>query len=275
MTEPSEKKRMPLCLGEYESGNAECDGSSSATSDDERMACVFRDRCVAFRRMCREAKERPERFLRWRKMHDDDGVRRQYAFSRMGDEKFAAALSKIIARYEIKNGRITNRRGDVNKQKRRRRAKPKAVRTLPTVEPGKAADHAYALAAWFWKRLEESSGVRIHDLPGSAGSGEFYLVDRTETSNYTALYMRFGAKKIAVASAYPNLRDGSLQVRIALSLEKLRDNLQKDEAAELSLEDYSGKDGNFKTRVRGLDKARAAMVADALSRITSVLIALA
>lgn len=252
---------MPPCIAGYEVGDRTCNGDPKAESEEDRAPCAFRDRCVAMIKLVelKQGKDPEfglERLVSIRRRKSD---RQKVAVPRIDGEKLVGSLDKVIAKYGIKDGRLANKTG--KSAAKVPKSKPSAKAAPPSKE--KSSE----LASWFSDCLQKATGRAIHPVPGDAETGEMYLVDRMEKSNYAACYCKGpkGRGRIAVASMIPNRRSGSLQIRIAADFHQYYRAISKDARERLDPGDFTGKDGHFKVRIMGLDKELAALAAETVA----------
>jgi len=270
----TEKRKMPPCLGGYENKDKICDGNPKAKDEGEHAPCLFRDRCVGFQCLLKDlaAAGKPgdaEDYLSVKKVDGEE-----FAFAKKSGDALELAIDKRIAKYGVKDGKITVPRGRKEKPSKKAPAASKKASAKGAVqeskEPDESADDARELCAWFTSKLQEATGRAVHDLPGDCEAGELFIIDRHEKSNYAAVYARGDVShKVAVASMYPNRRTGTLQIRVAAPFEAFMKGLSKASRSALEPEDYTGKDGRFRVRISGLDKEGASIVAESVSAAIS------
>jgi len=273
------KERYPQCFGLFERGEVECDGDPNGAADDDKAPCICRDRCAALQKVIKDT-GRERRSVIAIKPVEVDGEEIQFAFPKGDPAKLDALLKRAIAKYGIKDGRVTLRPGTERKGK-----KPKAgtrasgKRLLSAGVPGekaatesrttgdeKAKEEPALLASWTTKRLEESCSRRVVESMAEAEEGEFVLVDRMGTSNYIAVYAKAsGGKRLAICTGQPNSRTKRIQLRLAIGHGDYKKLVSETSWKRLSPEDYEGKDGAFRTRIMGLDKEGVSLVAESIA----------
>lgn len=260
----TEKRKIPPCLGGYETNDEVCDGKG------KEGPCLFHDRCVGFQLLLKDLKAggKPSDAEHYLSTREVDGE--EFAFAKGDDGKLQAAIDKRVAKYGVKDGKVTVPKGRKEKPPKKGRSASKKAPSngaAPKAKAaGKQAEDGSDLCAWFTSQLGEKSERAVHDLPGDCETGELFIIDRTEKSNYAAVYARGEVvNKIAVASMYPNRRTRTLQIRIAAPFKAFSDSLGKAAKSALELEDYTGKDGRFHVRICGLDQEGTSIVAEAVS----------
>lgn len=285
-------RKLPLCLRKYDRGNPECDGRPRARTPEERMPCVYRDRCVALQRLVRVKGYKARELLKLRKVRDPDGKRRVYAFAVDDSEGFQQRLVRLIDRYGIRNGRITIRHPEEDVPKRPRKirnrseeSKQKSIRALV-----KARKHATvalrekasedmaatrALLQWFVSRLQRALN-RKRELAAdskSARVGDLYLIDRVKTSRYVTLYAKVlkrspsGRKRFSrrpVACVVFAVRTHSLQFRFPFDRASLETLLPAQAHRKVLPADFS--EGRFQSRTCQVGKEGASLAAEVIAR---------
>lgn len=270
---------MPRCLGIYQAGDAQCDGEAAGKTEQDRMPCVYRDRCVGFQKYLDKAGREPSFHLRFEEV--DGNV---YSFAK-NQAKLDLIISKQISRLGIRNGRVTRRAAQpvVTKPRPPTVISPERMAKLrKTKPPGRSALQAAGrvrakqfvkareavteLAQWYMKQLAAHSGRPLHDVPAAASLGDLFMIDRSESSSYIAVYGRTVAgKKIPITSLYYRPVTGRLEVRIAMEFQVYA-RIAKRFSAKLAPEDYTGKDGAFKVRIREVDTEKASIIAETLAQ---------
>ena len=268
-------RRMPRCVGLYDQGHRQCDGDRRGASDLERMPCVYRDRCAAFRLQMR-ASGRPREFFVTNKVVD--GV--EYSFA-LEERAFHDGLTETIVRHGIVNGHPARsvpaplkERPHVLARQRQRMAiarlkqKPtkKAMKRLAAAQRAKnknAFAEALDVARWLVKVLSERMRMSVAAAPDEAPHGRLYLVDRSETSGYQALYARVRNKRIPLLNFM--LKRQKLEVRLATSISAVEAAASKADVALLAPSVVE--DGSFKTRFRDVDKERAHVIATLVAKL--------
>lgn len=273
------KKRMPKCLGHYDVGDEVCDGDPSGETEEDKMSCVFRDRCAALKQHCADKGFKPEQFVKIRKVEDDDGERRAYAVAKGDDEQFAQQLAKWSKRWGVKNGRVTKARPDDSKPpkkgKKKKPAREVKERPAPSPEARKKAkeavaanaeeslSQAYTMCSWFTKCLQEATGRNVADDAESAEPGELFVIDRMAKSRYASVYCRKGrGGKAAVAVVLPHTRSKTCQIRLPAEADVVEATSEGDKLGVATIND-----GKFKVRTKKLDKEGVATAADVVARL--------
>ena len=274
------KKLMPKCLGHYDVGDEVCDGDPSGETEEDKMSCVFRDRCAALKQHCEHKGFQPEQFVKIRKVEDDDGERRAYAVAKGDDEQFAQQLAKWSKRWGISNGRVTKKSPDDSKPpktggKKKKPARSVKDRPAPTAEARKKAKaavaekaeeslgQAYEMCSWFTKCLQEATGRKVADIPEAAEPGELFVIDRMEKSRYASVYCRKGRSgKVAVAVVLPHTRSSTCQIRLPAEADVVEATSEGEKLGVASIND-----GKFKARTKKLDKEGMATAADVVARL--------
>lgn len=257
--------QIPRCFGEYDPEDKICRGDPNSDVKSERAPCAFRDRCVAFEMYCKKNREKPPQHVKY---VGEDGE--EYG-ELIKPESLIPALDRLVSVHEIVNGKIRRKNPkakakriltkdhqvSAGKSKTKTSQKIAAKSAREALEPSRV--EVGDLARWYLKRLGEKAGIEVAPTQVEAEPGQFYIVDRTDTSNYLALYLkREGGGRLPVTNALFRPRHECLEVRLACEFGSL-------DIPGVTLEDHTGKDGAFKIRVRNLKRAGLSLVADAVA----------
>lgn len=288
-------RKLPICLRKYDRGNPECDGRARARTPEERMPCVYRDRCVALQRLVRVKGYKARDLLKLRKVRDPDGKRRVYAFAVGDSEEFQQRLVRAIDRYGIRNGRITIRHPDEDVPKRPRRIRnrsdeSKAKSTAALVTARKFATEALrekaredmgatrALLDWFVMRLRRVAREHPYALDqSSACVGDLFLIDRVATSRCVTLYIKTlnrgpkgNRKRLSrkpLACIVFGVRTHSLQFRFPFDRGSLESLLPAQGVKKVAPADFI--EGRFRSRTCQVGKEGASLAAEVIARALS------
>jgi hypothetical protein len=232
---------MPRCVGTYSASDKECNGNKQGATDDERSACVYRDRCVALKELAEREKRPLEQYVVLRVVGRDS-----FAFAL--DEDLLPKVQKTIADFRISGGMAAARR----------RNRPLAV-VAPKPTKVEATVLARDMADWIFARLAKKL---------VAGKSErrrqraLAVSDRSKTSGYKSLYLRTKKGPRALMSVYAKVSRNMAEVRIAENFEAFVSSLPASEFNLLSPIDYTGKDGAFKIKIVNVDLRRAGIIVD-------------
>lgn len=273
-----DKTLMPLCVATYDRHHKECNGDPEGADDEERMPCVYRDRCVAFGVYCRKNRADRSDLIQLVK-GPDNGT---YAIAKGDDAELQQLLVDHIKKYKIKDGvaagaplvtaggvrpatgaRQPAPRAEVPKPSSKPpRGTPRSLNTEGRAKVAEIGDHFQSMLLQLMKRT-------MADSHGEAAPGQLYMIDRRERSNYVALYAKTAnGGKVAIASMYFKPNNGVLEVRCAVEYRAFVAFLSATNIKKLEPQDYTGRDGQFKVRLPKLDKMGVALVAEALARAT-------
>lgn len=283
-------RKMPVCLRKYDRGNPECDGRPRARTPDERMPCVYRDRCVALQRLIRVKGYKARELLKLRKVQDADRKRRTYAFAVGDSDEFQQRLVRVIDQYGIRNGRVTISHPQDEAPRKRRRivnrseeSKQKSVRALVKARKFAAKAHkekarlnmdaTSKLLGWFVLRLQRATERELAADQDSAERGQVFLVDRVATRRYVTLYckvIRRGKKqkkriiRRPIARIALGVSTHTLQVRFPFDRATLARLMAKSARAKLQPADFA--EGHFRSRTGQVDKEGASLAAEVIAR---------
>jgi hypothetical protein len=285
-------RKLPVCLRKYDRGNPECDGRPHARTADERMPCVYRDRCVALQRLVRVKGYKARDLLKLRKVRDPDGKRRVYAFAVSDSEDFQLRLVRAIDRYGIRNGRITIRHPDEEIPKKPRKIKNRSEESKAKSAAALVKARKYAVAAlrekarddmgatlklldWFVLRLRRAARSHPYALDqGNARVGDLFLIDRVDTSRCVTLYIKTmsrgpkgNRKRLSrkpLANIVLGVRSHSLQFRFPFDRAKLESLLPSQGIKKVVPADFV--EGRFLSRTCQVGKEGASLVAEVIAR---------
>lgn len=287
-------RKLPVCLRKYDRGNPECDGRARARTPEERMPCVYRDRCVALQRLVRVKGYKARDLLKLRKLRDPDGKRRVYAFSVGDSDAFQSWLIRAIDRYGIRNGRITIRHPeeDVPRKPRKIRnrseeSKAKSVKALVKArqfatralreKAREDLDATRVLLQWFVSRLQRETRRNLAEDLASAEVGQMFLIDRFKSSRYVTLYAKVikrapnGTRKRVtrrpIACIVLAVRTHSLQFRFPFDRATLEGLLPAQALKKIMPADFS--EGRFHSRTCLVGKEGASLAAEVIARATN------
>lgn len=276
--------RMPRCIRKYDRNAAECNGREKARSDEERIPCIFRDRCVALQRLMKRHNYRARDILRHRKFRDQDGRRRIYAFPKIDPDKFKLWLIRGIDRYGIRDGRVTILRLDEAPPQRQRVTRSPEARQRLAVQLIKAREKAMVslqeksradmeaslqLLQWFLARLKRSLKRDFMASPGLAEPGDLFVSDRLKVSRYLTVYAKTGDTRSkeysrrAVVCCVLAPRTRSLRLFFPIAPQTFLECLPSEHRGRVPVAPLTS--GRFRSRTRPLGKEGVSLAADALT----------
>lgn len=244
---------MPACLGSYASLDRECDGDRRSRDPDEKAPCFWRDRCVAFQKLMEGDGRQAAHFVEI--VMDAD--KRRYAFAK--SERFPERLAEQQVRWKILNGKAAPRPVEIAPAKR---AGSPAKR--PGVAPvNSGGERGKELIKKAVALVKKSAGLPPIHRAGAARDGEYYLVNRVA---YSSVYRRRSpGRDKAVFAVYPRARGGVVEVRLAVDLDAFLSVASVPIQRALKPEPY--RDGAFRVRVLGVDRAGLAMVGEVIGKL--------
>lgn len=297
-------RKLPLCLRKYQKRDVECNGRPRAKTKEERMSCVYRDRCVALQLLIKSRGYKARDLLKLRKIVDIDGKRRVYAFSVDDSEAFQQRLVRIIDKYGIRNGRVTIRHPSEEKSRKPRKivnrseaSKAKSVKALvkarkeaSKVIKKKAAEDLSVtkeLFDWFIVRLRNAIRKHIRDSYEEAKVGELFAIDRIESSRYVTIYVKtlrlrkmgdrdsVSKKKGKKKKHYVLTRKSivcvifatsrrSLQFKITVDPETFNSVLSESSIDKIGLSPFD--EGRFKAKTIPLGREGVSIMAEAIAK---------
>lgn len=286
-------KKLPICIHKYERGNIECDGRPRAKSMNDKIPCVYRDRCVAMQQLIKLKGMRVRELVKLRKIRDIDGKRRVYAFSSGDSKSFQRRLIHIIDRYGIKNGRITIRHPKEEKPKKQRKqiirseeAKQKSIKALKKARIAAARalkdkaerdmDATKEIFYWFLSRFEKKCKKRVYKNNTNVGVGDFFIIDKIKRSKYAKIYVKtttvikkhgkktIGEIKKPIVCVVLTTRNHGIQFRTTLKPEQFDDILSKENIKKLGIVSFS--EGKYKSKTSPVGKEGVSIFVDALNK---------
>lgn len=272
------KRLMPRCMGLHRTADQLCDGSPAGKTEEERAACIFRDRCVALQKHCEAARLVPEQFVKVAKHTFEDGERRWSATAIGDDDVLTEMLAKWALRWGVVNGRVTKTKPE-DAQVPQDRAKPKRKYKRVAFQPpigkeararakvrfaestAKARAACTSLVEFFVASVQSESGLKLSSKRAGATPGELFSIDRLEKSRYLTLYVRTErAGRAPVVSVYLKPAFGMCEVRFPVGCHDL------EEFAEVKrLKIRPIKDGAFKAVTGKLDRELLSVAACAVA----------
>lgn len=277
-------KRMPRCLGAFEADDPECDGSPIGKTPAERAPCAYRDRCSGFVKLMDITKRPRDYFVRAVETVGHAKAKPvTYTFA--NHEGFEEQVNEQILLFGIVGGRAMNSKPLKPKMVVRKTPKVKVLRApggkLPKLSKAFARagakgrskqtregrEKSKEVGQWFIKRVSTRLGRKVAAFEESARPGEFFLIDRLESSNYCALYCKGKTRKIALASYMYKPNKGQIEVRLALAFEDYTTACSRSQREALAPIDHTGKDGAFKVRILNVGMEHASMIAETLSKV--------
>jgi len=278
------KTLMPLCVATYNRGDPQCDGDASGETDEDRMACVYRDRCIGTGIYGRSNRLERSQLIQIVRARGTDGQVSSFAVAAGDDDELQRAVSTTIVRCKIKDGvaayaplvtqgGIRPATAVVSSAVKAAAGKAPLVVKKPGASRGKLVPNVEGrriveeIGDHYQQNVLSRLAMTMSTSQGEAEPGQLFLVDRRERSGYCSLYMKTGdGGRMAVTSMYFRPNNGMLEVRVACDYKAFVGVLSLQNRARLSPEDYTGRDGAFKVRFHRLDKGGAAIVAEALDR---------
>lgn len=285
-------RKLPVCLRKYDRGNPECDGRARARTPEERMPCVYRDRCVALQRLVRVKGYKARDLLKLRKVRDRDGKRRVYAFSVGDSEDFQLRLVRAIDRYGIRNGRITIRHPDEELPKKPRQVKNRSDESKAKSVAALVKARKFAVAAlrakaredmgatqelldWFVLRMRRVAKEHPYALDQeNARVGDLFMIDRIDTSRCVTLYVKTlhrgpkgNRKRLSckpLANIVLGVRSHSLQFRFPFDRKTLESLLPAQAVKKIAPADFA--EGRFRSRTCHVGKEGASLAAEVIAR---------
>ncbi len=252
----------PNCVGTYEPEHTTCNGDQDGVTEQERMPCAWRNRCVGLQQFCAETHQPAELVV-----------------ATLDYEQFVTLCENRIELDEIVDGvpqkHLAEQTGDSGsgvdlaelprKSTRSSRSKAK-VRSPRKKQP--LAEDILLLGAHFEQCLRDEfpNGRFARNGKVVARPGTFYAVDRTRASHYVSWYCT-RAKGPDQAIACVRFKPRLKQVDLALPVEAdaLKTLLKPRTLRELS--PRTSVVGQFQTVCKHLDREGIGLAVSAIRRM--------
>lgn len=285
----SSTQDAPLCVGDYEAGDGECDGDPEAEASAIQAPCGWRDRCSALQCYLNETDKAVTDFVdhKFKKTtsevydevtgeYTEKTTESEYAVPKGSRDKFVELCEKQAKRYGVKDGTPTkdpvgDPKPKVKKPKtedRRKNLKPtrrarQAARRALTKRAGERHKMLWLLYEYFLLKLTEElegSGYEFVKSKEAITRGKLYLVDRLSSSGYISVYSKntLGRDPALVLAKF---KPRDLKLNIALPAP-----LSAFSAASIKrLRIQESRGGLFQVVANGLGKAELAEVAEIIA----------
>ena len=248
------------CFGEFNSADKICNGDKESLDSEDRKPCEWRNRCKAFKKYLEESERSLGDFLKAVDFPDEDGTMYEAVH---GFPQFASFCDRLVERYT---------------KKRKKQAEVDRRKYGPSPRAMQAASKALGKRAKIRKaELEEWIGVVVDDFANqlknkrfaTAGIaipvGQFYLIDRLDSSDYLAICYRTetGHDNILARIFRKTLRM-NYDVWFSFTVSQLQAIMSKRDFKRWKPEDKIA--GKINSKIRDLNKADLAIIAGLLAR---------
>lgn len=256
---------MPACLGDYKADEI-CDGKQT------EPPCIFRDRCVAFKKHLSDSGESAASSLEQVEVEGQ-----VYSVAKAGDGSFRHKLAILVDRYGVYSGIVSISRPKPIKLRKRKRkvltpdewdarqraraSKPKKQRR-PVQARQEAFDACLEQFRHFVQLFSERLQFRVHE--SFCFGAVFYLVNRVGSSRYASIYCTTEkSNKHPVVRVMFCPRVSGLRYMLPFSLVDLRGlGVSKAQIARLGI--TKCRDGRFLVKTGILGRHAASGVVDIL-----------
>jgi hypothetical protein len=200
--------------------------------------------------------------------NDDDGEGDD------AEEDIAREASKVDKSTRGKTRRTTVAKKTKKKTKKKAKKRKSTADTKPRGEretnskwAAQQRRESLALYKHFEEALSEGlNGYAFTEPKQAALPGQLYVADRRELSGYVSVYCKTaGGRDIPVVSIKMKPRATEIDVDLPVTVKMLRSRLSKAKLAKLDLKQLKG--GRFRARIVGLDKEKAAIVAEVVHEL--------
>lgn len=285
---------VPACVGTYEAGHTTCDGDPHGATEEERVACAWRNRCVGLSLHCIESGARPEEVVgavsyetlvalcearvetagivagRPENARDQATPTRETPASASPDEPASRAFEGVRDR-PVKPAKAKPAKPAKPAKRKSWRVwrAPVSKGTRPIRSPkGPLPDAVLALSTQFENALRDyfpgrrfSAGKRVLVKPGT-----FYTVDRIRGSHYVSWYcVAPRGRDIALACVKFKPRLGCVEIELPIDGDELRAFVGATVFARLNVKPFSN--GQFRCVATRLDSVGVTHVAETIKQL--------
>lgn len=248
----------PSCVGTYEKGHVQCDGSTQ-----DPRPCTWRDKCVALGVHCSTTGTDLETFI---DPSTDEPRTGQRAFS-----EFCLQLTESLnvangARQKPEQEQALEPVIQPINRKRKHKPQPRLKGTSSGYFAGKRT-MTMELLEHFESRLmiEVPERTMAHGNQ-SVLPGQFYKVDRLHKSNYITFYCRMAQGwNVGLALVRVKPRTQTVDIILSVDSKRLAEALPKRLFKKLDCD--SIKSGRFITRASKLDREGVGIIARAIGKL--------
>lgn len=252
---------MPLisgCFSEYTAVDKVCNGDKESLDAEDRNHCEWRGRCKAFKKYLAESGRPLDAFL---KPVEEDGETMYEAIH--GFPQFASFCDRLIDRYKAAKSK------QVAVDRRRYGPSPRTMQAAAKSLTKRAKDRRKVLADWINVFVDDFSNQLKNKRFATAGVaipvGQFYLIDRLESSDYLSIcYRTESGHDSILARVYRKTMKMNYDVWTSLTVQELETVLNKRDfkrwKPEIKLT------GKINSKIRDLNKADLSMLGESLAR---------
>jgi len=292
MAKNKDDERAPLCVGDYEVGDSQCDGDSGASRSEDVAPCGWRNRCAALQCYLGETDRDISELVELKTSKElvlvpdettgqdiETYEDQEHAYSIGPWKKFEALLEKQVQRYGIRDGRPTKDPVGDPPPKPERAPQPDRRKFLkPSKKAQRAAKKALSKRAqerrseldrlfqYFIRHLAtelKDSGYKFAKPKHGLGRGTLYIVNRLDKSGYMSVYCNNPmGRDAALVSAKYKPRDLTLDMMMPFEV----DQVTSEERKKLNLESLEN-GGLFRSVAMGLKKEGVAHAAETIAAL--------
>lgn len=255
----NENKIVPNCIGSYESGSVICNGNPQGNTTYDRRACLWRDKCSAFKEYLHDRKKSFEDFVDLIPMEGED---HHISIPKIGRDKFIIWCERLVIRYRIIKGIRKRLRKKKKYYKKGRRAAAKKY-----VENTKKKRIILDAMFEHFKThlIENLETYRFTPPRGVVRPGRFYIIDKRNISKYVSVYYKTPGK-LGIPIVHIHYRPRTVTLDIEL-LAKVKDFDGIGNEIMRKIHPKSIRRGRYNSICSGMDKEGAALVAQSIARM--------
>jgi hypothetical protein len=252
---------MPLisgCFGEYTTVDKVCNGDKESLDAEDRQPCEWRARCKAFKKYMAESGRPLNAFL---KKVEEDGEPMYEAIH--GFPQFASFCDRLVERYKKAKSQ------QVAVDRRRYGPSPRTMQAAAASLTKRAKERRKLLADWITVFVDDFSNQLKNKRFATAGVaipvGQFYLIDRLDSSDYMSICYRTETGHDSVlARVYRKTMKMNYDVWTSLTVEELSGVLNKRDFRRWQPEVKLT--GKINSKIKDLSKADLSMLGESLAR---------
>lgn len=263
---------MPHCVGDYDVGDAVCDGDPN---DKDDKPCTWRDRCAGFQAHLTATGSNSEDFVGQESDTNQEGEERHWAEPHGSHPKFLKLVDKQVERYGVKDGKVTKDpsqkapKEDGRKNLRPTKKAKEAARKALTARKMDRRNQLQELFKFFSEQVGEALPEhRFASNREAVAPGRLHLVDRLVKSGYISIYCKTPKGRdapLALAKFKP--RNLTLDVELPVFTVEINGTIGAKTLKKLEPKDIN--DGLFKCVMVGLDREGCVLAAEAIGRLVS------
>lgn len=254
--------RISGCFMKYTTVDKVCNGDKESLDAEDRKNCEWRLRCKAFKKFIGESGKTVGDYLV--EVEDEDGEIEYEPIH--GGPQFTSFCDRLIERYKSKR----NRKAEYDKRKYG--PSPKTMQAAAKALSARAEKRKASMADWINVFIDNFSNKLKNKRFAVAGVvipiGQFYLIDRLDTSDYMAISYRTKlGHDTPLVRVYRKTMNLDYDVWLPFTVDELRGLVNKKDFARWKPEPKMT--GRINSKIRDLSKSELAVFGETLARIVN------